>query len=184
MLFIWISMQRKSANTYNWILLFLSASNVKGMTYNRCMLYQNGNCDVYFRLFFGHLFHIAGFWKCRKIEFFPWVLSYFLELWGFFLEFWVFSSSLGFCFSVFVATVARLEGYLDYLSMQICVMDINTKPGHNKRLRWIKHVFRESNFFRKMPKIWVLSLSFSFFLEFWGFFALSFFSIGQKKSLG
>ena len=37
-------------------------------------------------------------------------------------------------------------------------------------------------FLTQMPKIWVLSLSFSFFLEFWVFFALSFFSNGQKKA--
>ena len=33
--------------------------------------------------------------------------------------------------------------------MQICVMDIDTKPGQNKRLRWIKHFFRESTIFSK-----------------------------------
>ena len=66
-----------------------------------------------------------------------------------FFNFDFFSLSLGSYFSVFVATVAKLEGYLDLLSMQTCVMDIDTKPGQNKRLRWIKHFFRESTIFSK-----------------------------------
>ena len=32
--------------------------------------------------------------------------------------------------------------------MQTCVMDIDTKPGQNKRLRWIKHFFTESTIFQ------------------------------------
>ena len=37
--------------------------------------------------------------------------------------------------------------------MQTCVMDIDTKPGQNKRLRWIKHFFfTESTIFSKNAK--------------------------------
>ena len=73
--------------------------------------------------------------------------------------------NLGFCFSVFVATVAKLEGYLDYLSMQTCVMDIDTKPGHNKCFRWIKHVFRETTILSKNAENLRVFFALSFFFE-------------------
>ena len=116
-----------------------------------------------------------------SFEFFPWVLSYFLEFWGFFLQFWFFSLSLGFYFSVFVATVAKLEGYLDWLSMQTCVMDIDTKPGQNKRLRWIKHFFRESTIFLKNAEILNFEVEFQFFPWVLRVFSPWVFSNGQKK---
>ena len=40
---------------------------------------QSGSLEVR-QAFFGHHFHIAGFWKCRKIEFFPWVISLSFEV--------------------------------------------------------------------------------------------------------
>ena len=109
-----------------------------------------------------------------SFEFFPWVLRVFS---------WVlsFSLSLGFCFIVFVSTVAKLACYIDKLSTQRYVTDIDTKPQHNIHLRWIKTCFqRKYNFFKKCRKFkfgaWVLvfSLSFKFFLP-WVF------SNGQKQ---
>ena len=105
-----------------------------------------------------------------SFEFFPWVLRVFS---------WVlsFSLSLGFCFIVFVATVAKLACYIDKLSTQRYVMDIDTKPRHNIHLRWIKTwIQRKYTFFKKCRKFkfwaWVLvfSLSFEFFSPWFFFF--------------
>ena len=78
-------------------------------------------------------------------EGFSCVFSYFLEF-----------KVLLLCF--FVATVEKLVTAI-----------LNNLVRRDMLVWW--YVFREYNFFKKMPKIWVFSLSFSFFLEFWVFFA-------------
>ena len=45
---------------------------------------------------FGHLFLMANIWICRKFEFLPWVLSFYLEFWVFSLSFKFFPLSFKF----------------------------------------------------------------------------------------
>ena len=89
---LWLKCQKIILKYLTWNLFIIDGSSpVK----------WPGGCKAGFS--FGHLFHIARFRKCRKIEFF------FHEFWFFSLEFWFFSPWVFSFFLMFLVSSLEFE---------------------------------------------------------------------------